>query len=352
MRWYAPWLYPFALLYNGVTKARNKLFDRGTLPSFNPRIPTVVVGNLNVGGSGKTPMVEFLIESFADQYRTVTLSRGYGRKTKGFVLATRDTSPEQIGDEPFQIFAKYKEKIHVAVGEKRVDAAQEILSQLPETQLLLLDDAFQHRYIQGDVKILLTTFQGPFFEDHLLPAGTLRESRAGAARADIIVVTKCPNELQASQKERFLMEISRYSKAMVLFAGLGYGSPKVVSGKEQGIETKKVIALSGIADNGLFLAEAMRRFEVLEVLDFPDHHAYKESDMAVLKQLSEKHVGAAVLTTEKDAVKLKSPAFREYLAEIPIFALPVNIKLSDADAQVLRSRVKQSIEEKLKIREV
>jgi tetraacyldisaccharide 4'-kinase len=328
------------------------MFDRGKLESFSPPIPTVVVGNLNVGGSGKTPMVEFLIESFAGRYRTVTLSRGYGRKTKGFLLAQDGTSPEDIGDEPFQIFSKYQEKIHVAVGEKRVDAAKEILSLLPKTELLLLDDAFQHRYIRGDVKILLTTFQFPFFEDHVLPAGTLRESRKGAARADIIVVTKCPDDLAASQKEKFLRKISSYSRARVLFAGLGYGLPQSVFGNVTRIGSEKVIVLSGIADHRLFLAEAKRRFEVVEVLDFPDHHAYTRADMEMLRRLSKKHSGAVVLTTEKDAVKLKSPAFREYLAEIPIFALPVNIKLSDADAQILRGRIKQAIEEKLKIREV
>lgn len=352
MRWYAPWLYPFALIYNGVTKVRNRLFDRGTLPSFNPRIPTVVVGNLNVGGSGKTPMVEFLIESFADQYRTVTLSRGYGRKTKGFLLASQNTNPEQIGDEPFQIFSKYREKIQVVVGERRVDAAKEILKQLPETQLLLLDDAFQHRYIDADVKILLTTYQQPFFEDHVLPAGTLRESRSGASRADIVVVTKCPDGLDGPQKERFSQQISRYTAAKVMFAGLGYGHPKRVFGGNEYIPDKKVIVMSGIADNSLFLAEAKRRYSVVEVLDFPDHHAYSTGDIAKLGHLSKRHGDAMVLTTEKDAVKLKSPAFREYLAEIPIFALPVKIILSDADAQILHNKIKQSIAEKLKIREV
>lgn len=352
MRWYAPWLYPFALLYNGVIKVRNRMFDRGRLPSFHPDFPTVVVGNLNVGGSGKTPMVEFLIESFADQYRTVTLSRGYGRKTKGFLRASEDTGPDQIGDEPFQIFSKYGNKIHVTVGEKRVDAAKEIQSLLPDTQLLLLDDAFQHRYIHGDVNILLTTFQHPFFADHLLPAGTLREARSGAARADLIVVTKCPDGLQDSQRAFFRKEISRYTEAQVLFAGLGYSAPKAVFGSDDAIGDRKVIVMSGIADNSQFLAEAKRRFEVLETLDFRDHHAYQESDIADLKRLSQKHAGAAVLTTEKDAVKLKSPAFREYLAEIPIFALPVKIKLPEADAEFLRDRIRQVIEEKLKIREV
>lgn len=351
MHWYIPILYPFALIYKGVTWVRNKLFDRGILKSQKVKAATVVVGNLNVGGSGKTPMVEFLVENLAARFHTVTLSRGYGRKTRGYLLADTSSTPAQLGDEPYQIYSKYAGTVNVAVGEKRVAAIHEIMKTLPGTELVLLDDAFQHRYIDGDLRILLTTFRDPFFQDYVLPAGRLRESRYGAARADIIVVTKCPPNLSEAQKVTYRNNIQKYSQAPVLFAGLGYGGI-VPLGYPMTREPSEVIVLSGIADSSLFTTEVGKRYKVLEVIDFRDHHEYGMDDLERLRSVVRQRPGAGVITTEKDAVKLKRPEFREYLSEIPIFALPVKIKFSPGDNESLFASVIAKIEEKTKIREV
>lgn len=351
MRWYDPFLYPFAVLYEGVTRYRNKMFDLGKLKSTTFQIPTVAVGNLNVGGSGKTPMVEFLIELLSPKIKLTTLSRGYGRKTKGFLMADGVMGPEQIGDEPFQIFTKFRNQVSVAVGEKRALAIPEIIALKPHTELILLDDAFQHRYVKADLYILLTTYQKPFFRDRIMPLGTLRENAREAERADIIMVTKCPKSISQAEKEEYLNEISKYSASPVIFAGIQYGQPIPIFQKNT-LKSQKVILLSGIANNSLFVLEAKGRFQVLETITFPDHHLYKTSDVVMIRRLFEKYQDCMILTTEKDAVKLKNEAFHEYLAEIPIFALPIKINMSLKDKEFLFESITKVVKDKAYIREI
>jgi tetraacyldisaccharide 4'-kinase len=351
MRWYDPFLYPFAFIYEGVTWYRNRMFDLGKLKSTTFKIPTVVVGNLNVGGSGKTPMVEFLIELLSPRIKMATLSRGYGRKTKGFLMADRVVGPDQIGDEPYQIFNKFRNKVSVAVGEKRALAIPEIITLKPQTELILLDDAFQHRYVKADLYILLTTYQKPFFRDRIMPLGTLRESARGVERADVIIVTKCPKDISEKEKEEYLKEIGNFSSSPVIFAGIQYGQPFPIFQFNTGI-SQKVILLSGIADNSLFVSEATGKFQVIETITFPDHHLYKNSDIAMLRRLFEKHRDCMILTTEKDAVKLKNEAFHEYLAEIPIFALPIKINMSIRDREFLFEKITKIVRDKAYICEI
>lgn len=351
MRWYDPFLYPFAVLYEGVTRYRNKMFDLGKLESTSFKIPTVVVGNLNVGGSGKTPMVEFLIEMLSPQIKLTTLSRGYGRKTKGFLMANGVVGPDQIGDEPYQIYTKFSDQVSVAVGEKRALAIPKIIDLKPKTELILLDDAFQHRYVKADLYILLTTYQKPFFRDRIMPLGTLRENAKGVERADVIVVTKCPKSISEKEKEEYLKEIRNFSSSPVIFAGIQYGEPIPIFQLNTRL-SQKVILLSGIADNSLFVSEAQDRFQVLETITFPDHHLYKTSDVAMLRRLFEKYRDCMILTTEKDAVKLKNEAFHEYLAEIPIFALPIKINMSLKDKEFLFESITKVVKDKAYIREI
>ncbi|WP_373494198.1 tetraacyldisaccharide 4'-kinase [Aquiflexum sp.] len=351
MRWYDPLLYPFAAIYDGITYYRNRMFETGKKKSISFLIPTVVVGNLNLGGSGKTPMVEFLIELFLPHLKLATLSRGYGRKTKGFLIANDDLGPFEIGDEPFQIFEKYGKEVSVTVGEKRTLAIPEIISQKPQTELILLDDAFQHRYVKGDYYILLTTFQKPFFSDRILPLGTLRENRSGANRADVIVVTKCPDQISESEKELYIEKIHNIVEVPVLFSGIEYGDPFPVFNQHLEL-LKKVILVSGIADNQLFVSEAKSRYEVVETITFEDHHRYKEADLMKLSSLVKEHHNCLVLTTEKDAVKLKNKAFNKYLAEIPIFALPIKIKLAEKDKEFLFGQITKIVKDKSYIREI
>ena len=200
MPWYAYLLAPAAFLFHGITAARNFLFDRGLIHSQKSPIRTLVVGNLSVGGTGKTPFVEFLVRKLRDEVALGTLSRGYGRKTQGFIQVLPTSTAAEVGDEPLQLFTQFKGEIPVFVGEDRVGATQKIKKYRPDLQLLVFDDAFQHRKLNSDFRIVLTPYSTPFSKDYLLPMGRLRESRSGAKRADVVVVTKCPAELSQHEK--------------------------------------------------------------------------------------------------------------------------------------------------------
>ncbi|QDH79558.1 tetraacyldisaccharide 4'-kinase [Echinicola soli] len=355
MRPYHLLLYPFSFLYDGITRLRNRMFDRGVKKSVVFRIPTVVVGNLSMGGTGKTPMVEFLIRAFKDNYAVATLSRGYGRKTAGYLLADQSSGPAEIGDEPFQIYSKFGSEISVAVGEQRAEAIPQIIAGCPETELVILDDAFQHRYVKGDFNLLLTTFQRPFFTDHVVPMGMLRENRSGANRAHAVVVTKCPENLDEATKFQFVQKILGYAPkdCPVFFAGLEYGQPyNIRSNKEEPIQ--EVILLSGIANNSLLQKKVGETYELLETLEYSDHHHYTERDMGKISERFNIHKDKSpvLLTTEKDAVKLKADKLLRYLQEIPIFALPVQVKMEEEEKNTLLEHVTKAIRNKGYQREV
>lgn len=353
MRWYDPLLYPFAFLYDGITRFRNRMFDVGQKKSTEFLIPTVVVGNLSLGGTGKTPMIEFLVEGLKQNHNLATLSRGYGRKSSGFLMADDSLGPKDIGDEPFQLYHKYKKEIAVAVGEERVLAVPQILINRPETALILLDDAFQHRYLKADYYILLTTYQKPLFSDRILPLGTLRESPTGAKRADLIVVTKCPADLQESEKTRIEHGIRKYSRSdvPVFFAGLKYGEPYPVFAKGE-LTKKKVILVSGIADDSILKEEVAKKYELLETLTFSDHHNYSLEDLKRIHKKTYSQKEVMVITTEKDAVKLKDPKFNEYLGEIPIFAIPIKISLGADEQKFIFDQINKIVQDKGYIREI
>jgi tetraacyldisaccharide 4'-kinase len=204
-------LFPITIIYWMVTALRNHLFDINYSRSFQFEPHVINIGNLSVGGSGKTPTVEYLIRLLKDKYVLATLSRGYRRTTKGFRLADQNDNYLSIGDEPFQYYSKFGHQVSVAVGEDRALAIPSILLERDNTQVILLDDAYQHRTVKPDLNILLTEFKKPFTSDYVLPSGRLRESRNGARRADIVLVTKCPEYVDASVQERLAQEIRKYS---------------------------------------------------------------------------------------------------------------------------------------------
>ena len=346
MPWYAYLLAPAAFLFQGITAARNFLFDRGLLQSQKAPMPTLVVGNLSVGGTGKTPWVAFLVELLHQERLLGTLSRGYGRKTKGFLQVQPDSSAAEVGDEPLQLFTHFKGEIPVFVGEDRVSAAQKIHQLLPNLQLLVLDDAFQHRKLDPHFRILLTPYASPFSTDHLLPMGRLRESRAGAKRADVVVVTKCPNELSLDEKNKLTQGLGPYlnAGADLFFSSITYGLPYQVSGPLRA-SFSKVIALSGLADNRPFMDYCQQNFKVLETFSFPDHHPYAEPDAERIAKLlaQEKGNEGVLLTTEKDAVKLKSLARSGMWSEIPIFALPIQVALDPSQQELLLQRLRKNL---------
>lgn len=344
MRPYAFLLYPFALLYDLITRIRNKFFDWGWLKSRRSPISSILVGNLRVGGTGKTPMVEYLIEYLKAKKNIATLSRGYGRKTQGFLQASVDLTPSDIGDEPFQIYEKYGNDISVFVGEDRVGAAFQIAEKQPNTEVLLLDDAFQHRSFRADLNILLTTYDQPFFSDFLLPMGRLRESRSGAKRANLIVVTKSPRGLDAQDRGRVKKKIKLYNpSAPILFSSIGYGQPVTLQPEHKFSDS--VILVSGIADDSQLKSFVSNNYDLLETLNYPDHHDYKQEDFERMKQVYQQNASKkpVLITTEKDAVKVKSSCPAGFLREIPIFVLPIQVVFSPEDEQILKSFIDQVI---------
>ena len=346
MPWYAYLLAPAAFLFHGITAARNFLFDRGLIPSHKSPVPTLVVGNLSVGGTGKTPWVEFLVRKLRHEVAVGTLSRGYGRKTKGFIQVLPTSTAAEVGDEPLQLYTHFKEEVPVFVGEDRVGATQKIQQLRPDLQLLILDDAYQHRNLNPDFRILLTSYSSLFSKDYLLPMGRLRESRAGAKRADVVVVTKCPAKLSQDEKNKLVEDLSPFlnSAADLFFSSLNYGKPYQVAGPKQ-TEVTAVLALAGLADNVPFFAYCKQQYAVVDSFSFPDHYAYKPEDAARILEVlgQEKGKNAVLLTTEKDAVKLKSLAATEMWSKISIFALPIQVALEPSQEERLLQRLRKNL---------
>jgi tetraacyldisaccharide 4'-kinase len=344
MPWYAVFLMPFSLIFRLITGARNYLFDLGVLKSHASPIPTLVVGNLSVGGTGKTPLVEFLIKHLRSEVELASLSRGYGRKTKGFIQADAHSSTVQIGDEPLQIYMKFEGEIPVFVGEDRIAALRQIQEKSPKITLVILDDAFQHRHLSPDFKILLTPYNQPFFNDYLLPSGRLRESKKGAGRADLVVVTKCPPSITEVQKSAFRTQIARVAAKPleVFFSSIGYGKPYLVFGKYTS-QVSQVILVSGLADDRFFVEFCKKEFEVLTSFSFPDHHEYtsKDADRIVIEAKKAFSQEPVILTTEKDAIKLKSLAQQGLLKEIPIFALPIQVVFEPNEQDLLLNHIRE-----------
>ncbi len=302
-----PWiknaLLPLSWVYGAITDIRNFLFDNGILHSEKVPQKVIVVGNLTVGGTGKTPVIEYLTRIFAKQTPTAILSRGYGRRTTGFIEADSSATAATIGDEPFQFYSKFSPEAIVAVCEKRVEGAMQIHRRYPGIRLLLLDDAFQHRAIRRDINILLSDYNRPFYEDHPFPAGRLRERRRGALRSDAVIVTKCPAELPADEKQNITESISRYTRAgvPVFFATTRYDVPRSYEGAPVALKNVKMAA--GIANPLPFAAYLTTRFGVTDQQVFPDHYNYTPSDVEdLIKNLKN---DTFVVTTEKDMVKLK-----------------------------------------------
>lgn len=332
-------LFPFAWLYDAITALRNRLFDMNYKPTVRFDIPVIGVGNLAVGGTGKTPMVEYLVRLLATEYTVATLSRGYGRKTKGFRIANADDTAATIGDEPFQLYRKYAPQVHVAVGEERAYAIPLLLQELNEVNTIILDDAFQHRSVTPGFNILLTEHGNPFFNDYLLPVGRLREAKAGAQRAHAIVVTKCPPHLPEDDRMEFEKRIRVYADAPVFFAGIRYGQP-VSIGKQNVPFTSKIILVSAIANAHILVEHVRKSYSLLKHFSYRDHYAFTASDLAAWEKELQQHPAGEVivLTTEKDSMKLVRKELAAQFGKLPVFYLPIETEFvrngKDFDAMV------------------
>ncbi len=320
-------LWPFSQLYGWGVGLWLWLYEKGYSKRVSFNLPVISVGNLSVGGTGKTPHVAFIAD-FLDRYLEVAiLSRGYGRKSLGFRFVEPDHPAEETGDEPLQLKRMLPETV-VAVAENRMYAVPRILAAHPGTQVVLLDDAFQHLPVRPGLNLLLTEFRKPYFHDHLLPLGNLREPPAGAARADAIVVTKCPPDLTPERAAEFARELAPLPHQRVFFSALEYGEPyRLFAPTETMTLDPKLHALfvCGIASPDAAVEHLKNRCASVYLLSYPDHHFFEKGDVSkfvrAFRQLPDSP--ACILTTEKDAVRLE--AHREYLTEqgVPIYVLPV-----------------------------
>lgn len=327
-------LFPFAVLYQGITNLRNFLYEKQFFRTTTTPIFSINVGNLRVGGTGKTPHIEYLIRLLADKYQITTLSRGYGRRTKGFLIANEQSEVSTIGDEPMQFFSKFKHKITVTVGEKRVAAVNKIIKNIPKTNLILLDDAFQHRAIQANINLLLTTYDKPFYDDFLMPAGRLREGRVGAARAKAVVVSKCPIYLKEEEKEQIREKIYSYlpdKQTPIFFSTITYQpfEPVFASFSTQKYDLQQpIILLTGIANAQLLHEKIAKEYNLLTHIAWADHHPYTQKSAEKIAKIYQKlqHKNPIILTTEKDFVKLQNPEIAVLLQHLPLYYLPIAIE--------------------------
>lgn len=325
-------LFPFAILYGFITTIRNFLFDKGILKSISFDIPVIAVGNLSVGGTGKTPQIEYLIRLLSDNYKVATLSRGYKRKSEGFVLADVTSNAEILGDEPFQFYQKFP-NIQVAVDANRTNGITQLLSQNGKPEIILLDDAYQHRKVKAGFYILLTAFDDLYADDFMLPTGNLRESRSGSIRANIVVVTKCPKNLSEEKQEEICLKLKLNPSQQIYFTYIDYDD--AVYRRDEIIDVKDIkseakLLLAGIAKPKPFFDYLKNDKD--ESLIFPDHHHFSEAD---LNEIQNKAQGKKIITTEKDYVRLKDSRMVSQLYYLPIKSTFINHQ-QNFDAAILK----------------
>lgn len=330
-------LFPFAVLYDLITRARNHLYNVGLKPSATFDVPLICVGNLTIGGTGKTPMVEYLVRLLSAYGRVATLSRGYGRKTNGIRIAGDADSATTLGDEPFQFHNKFQDRVVVAVGEDRALAVSYILDRFPDTPVIILDDAFQHRRVKPALNILLTDYNKPFYDDFLLPAGHLRETKSNAARADIVVVTKCPADISGEETIEIERQIRKYTSKPVFYSQIRYGEP-VSFGGPPAVVSQKVVLITGIADARPIKNYVNSRYQLIKHFNYKDHRAYSARDIQKISEWIGNDGDISIITTEKDMVKMNIPLFNPLTEKLPFFYIPIEVSFvkngEDFDALV------------------
>lgn len=320
-------LLPFAIIFWLIIFVRNWLYEKNILRSTSFGMPLICVGNLSVGGTGKSPMVEFLVAHLKGRFRVATLSRGYKRKTKGYALATDYTTAIDIGDEPMQFHLKFPD-VPVAVGEERIVAIPQLLHDRPATEVVILDDAFQHRAIQAGLNILLTDHGNLFTRDFFLPTGDLRDLRSNYKRAKIIVVTKCPALLSEHERQSIISEIDPKPEQKVFFTTIAYGTPYHLTKKDFRYidEHTEVLLVTGIANPRPLKHYLEERIQTYYMMHYNDHHIFSIDDWKDIRKRFEgiQAEKKLILTTEKDAMRLLK--FRQEVDGMPFYVVPIEHK--------------------------
>jgi len=322
-------LYPFALIYGAVVWLRNRLYDTGFFSSIEFSVPVITVGNLSVGGTGKTPHVEYLIRLLQYQYKVATMSRGYKRHTQGFIIADEKANALRIGDEPMQYHMKYPELV-VSVAEERITGIPALLQRKPDIDVILLDDAYQHRSVKAGVNILITDYAKPFYEDYILPLGRLRERRAAYKRADVIIVSKCPLDIDSAKASEIERKINPLLHQKVFFTGISYEMPYDFITREQvSLNNTNAVLVCCIARPEPLVGYLRQHTNDVHVLSYPDHHYFVSTDLEEIKAAYNNWDvdNKVIVTTEKDAARLQ--LHFEKLKEwgIRIIVLPIEVKV-------------------------
>jgi len=317
-------LLPFSLLYWLAIAIRNWLYNKKIIHSTSFGLPIICVGNLAVGGTGKSPMVEYLVRLLKHQFKVATLSRGYKRRTKGYALADHGSTALEIGDEPMQFHIKFPD-ISVAVGEQRLEAIPQLLHDRPGTQTIILDDGFQHRAIKAGLNILLTDYSNLFTRDFYLPAGDLRDLKSEYKRAELIVVTKCKPDLAINEKEKIIKEIGLQNGQTIFFSAIEYGQPYHIL-NHSGFsltENTEVLLVSGIANPRPLKNLLEKHSKTYYMIQYSDHRIFTIDDLKEVRKRFKAidAVNKIILTTEKDAVRLVK--FNAEIADWPLYVVPV-----------------------------
>ena len=328
------WLIPLSWLYGIGVGFRNQLFNIGLLKQHDYDIPIISVGNITVGGAGKTPHVEYLIRLLKDKVKVAVLSRGYKRKTHGYVLANDSSTVTDIGDEPYQMKQKYQD-VHIAVDKKRVDGIAHITgdAETNDADVILLDDAFQHRYVKPGINILLVDYHRLIIYDKLLPAGRLREPQSGKNRADIVIITKCPKDLKPMEFRVLTKAMNLYPYQSLYFTTIEYESLTPLFAKEkstiekEALEDKHVMLITGIASPKQIIIDLKPHVKEMTTLAFSDHHQFKSKDIMKINETFNAIKGEKIIvTTEKDATRLEQLEGLSEEVRQNFYVLPIKVK--------------------------
>lgn len=326
---------------------RHWMFDCKLIKSQNFKTPIICVGNITVGGTGKTPTAEMIVGYMKQYYNVAVLSRGYGRRTKGYLEVKTTSSYRDVGDEPLQIKLKYPDAM-VVVCEKRVEAIQRIEAEYPEINLIVMDDGFQHRYVEPRINVVIVDSTRPYYEDDYLPAGTLRDKPESLDRAHYFIVTKCPVDMSPLDQRVWRMNLHKIAYQRVYFTRV-IPTPPVAQFPTQNVlnEGDEVIVMSGIGNPKAFISDVKRNYNVVGTITFPDHHVYSVSDIERIVAKLEKHPKAMLLTTEKDTVKLRRSRRVPDIMRERLFYQPVQVEFLEGSDVDFLGTLKSDLEGKV-----
>jgi tetraacyldisaccharide 4'-kinase len=320
------WLYPFGSIYGWGLQLRNQLYNKGIFHSEKSPVFAVCIGNLALGGTGKTPLTEYMIRLYKESgINVAVLSRGYKRKTKGFLQANLDSTIEDLGDEAYQIYQKFSD-VKVFVNEKRVEGVNRIYGENPEIEIILLDDAFQHRAIQANKNILVTRYDRLYTSDLYVPAGRLRDHVIRANDADIVMVSNCPDELDVMLKNKVTGKLKLRSNQKLFFSGINYQEPKRLFKADLDTSDEKMtkcIAVTGIANPEHFINYLDWQYDLIKHFKYPDHYDFSDDNVLNWLDRLNKEKDAFIVTTEKDATRIHK--YEAQLRNIPIYVIPISV---------------------------